>query len=288
MQLGVTFPQIEIGADPAVVRDYARAAEEAGYDFLTVYDHVLGADVANRPGWTGSYNAEDQFHAPFVLFGYLAAVAPRLALATGVLVLPQRQTALVAKQAAEVDILTGGRFRLGVGIGWNQVEYEALGENFRNRARRMEEQIEVLRLLWTEPVVDFHGRYHDISEAGIKPLPVQRPIPIWMGGKAEPALERIGRLGDGWMTQTWLDDELRAAIGRVRDYAEQAGRPRDAVQIEARLSLNMVPEAEWRDEVERWREFGAAYLAVNTMRAGLDSPQAHIDAIRRFMEVAGR
>ncbi|MGH2560997.1 MAG: LLM class F420-dependent oxidoreductase [Thermomicrobiales bacterium] len=285
MQIGVTFPQLEIGPDPAVLREYAQTAEGLGYDFLTIYDHVLGADTTNRPGWSGAYAAGDQFHEPFVLFGWLAAVAPKLALATGVVVLPQRQTALVAKQAAEVDVLTGGRLRLGVGIGWNEVEFEALNETFRNRARRYEEQIELLRRLWTEPVVDYHGRYHNVTEAGLNPLPIQRPIPIWMGGRAEAALERIGRLADGWMTQTQLDDNLRGMIERVRGYAESAARPRDAVQIEARVSLNAAPASEWRTIVDEWRTLGASHLAVNTMRAGLDSPQAHIDAIRRFWEV---
>jgi probable F420-dependent oxidoreductase len=284
MQIGVTFPQLEIGPDPAVVREYAQTAEGLGYDFLTIYDHVLGADTTNRPGWSGAYQATDQFHEPFVLFGWLAGVAPKLALATGVIVLPQRQTALVAKQAAEIDILTGGRFRLGVGIGWNEVEFEALNEHFRNRARRYEEQIELLRKLWTEPVVTYHGRYHHISEAGLNPLPVQQPIPIWMGGRAEAALERMGRLADGWMTQTPLDDTLRGMIERVRGYAEAAGRPRDAIQIEARVSINAAPESDWPRIVEDWRQLGASHLAVNTMRAGLESPRDHIDVIRRFWE----
>ncbi|MGH2535272.1 MAG: LLM class F420-dependent oxidoreductase [Thermomicrobiales bacterium] len=285
MQIGVTFPQLEIGPDPAVLREYARTAEGLGYDFLTIYDHVLGADTTNRPGWGGAYAADDQFHEPFVLFGWLAAVAPKLALATGVIVLPQRQTALVAKQAAEIDILNGGRLRLGVGIGWNEVEFEALNENFRNRARRYEEQVDLLRRLWTEPVVTFDGRYHQVKEAGLNPLPIQRPIPIWMGGRAEAALERIGRLADGWMTQTPLDDNLRGMIERVRGYAGAAGRSPDAVQIEARVSLNAAPESDWRGIVEEWRALGASHLAVNTMRAGLDSPRAHIDAIRHFWEV---
>jgi probable F420-dependent oxidoreductase len=183
VQVGVVFPQTEIGADPAGVRAFAQAAEELGYQHLLAYDHVLGADVSARPDWAGPYTAEHQFHEILVLFGYLAGVAPGLELVTGVLVLPQRQTALVAKQAAEIDILTGGRFRLGVGLGWNFVEFEALGEEFRNRGRRAEEQIEVLRRLWTEPVVTFDGEYHRIPAAGINPLPIQRPIPIEAGSR---------------------------------------------------------------------------------------------------------
>jgi probable F420-dependent oxidoreductase len=180
MRLGVTFPQTEIGDDPDDIVDFVRAAEAGGFTFLMPYDHVLGAGLAHRPDWRGPYNAETPFHEVFVLFGFLAAIT-RLELVSGVLVLPQRQTALVAKQAAEVDVLTRGRFRLGVGIGWNEVEYQALGEGFRDRARRYEEQIEVLRLLWTNDVVTFKGRYHEIDEAGILPRPVQQPIPIWMG-----------------------------------------------------------------------------------------------------------
>jgi probable F420-dependent oxidoreductase len=282
MRLGVTFPQLEIGPDPGIVREYVQTAESIGFDFLTIYDHVLGAGTTNRPDWKGTYSAADQFHEPFVLLGYLAAVAPKLELATGVIVLPQRQTALVAKQAAEIDILTGGRFRLGVGIGWNEVEFEALGEPFRNRARRFEEQIDLLRKLWSEPVITYDGKYHKINEAGLNPLPVQRPIPIWLGGRADAALERVGRLADGWMSQTRLDESLYAMIDRVKDYAAAAGRDRDAVKIEARLSLNAVPEEEWRKEVDRWREVGATHLSVNTMRAGLTSPQDHIAAIQHL------
>ena len=282
MQLGVTFPQLEIGTDPAVIRDYAQTAQDLGYDYLLAYDHVLGADPAHRPGWQ-RYTHKDQFHEPFVLYGFLAGVAPRLSLVTGVIVLPQRQTALVAKQSAEADILTSGRFRLGDGIGWNEVEFEALGMSFTDRARRFEEQIEVLRLLWTHPVVTFEGKYHRITEAGINPLPVQRPIPIWMGGMAEPVLKRVARLADGWLPLGRINDEQRGRITRLRQYVVEAGRPENAVGIDARLDLRAVPETEWREEVAWWREAGATHLSVNTMGAGLATPRDHIVAIERFM-----
>ncbi len=213
MQLGAVFPQTEIGADPAAVRDFAQAAEAMGYEHLLVFDHVLGADPSKRESWDRPYSHTDMFHEPFVLFGYLAAFTETIQMTTGILILPQRQTALVAKQAAAVDVLTGGRLRLGVGIGWNDVEYEALGENFANRGRRSEEQIELMRLLWTQDVVDFQGRYHKVTHAGINPLPVQRPIPIWFGGGAPKVVERIGRLGDGWFPQFQPDSAGQEQIG---------------------------------------------------------------------------
>src|SRR5436309_13045629 len=216
MHLGVTFPQNEIGADPVAIRDYAQAAEALGYGHLIVYDHVLGADPTGRPNWQG-YTYKDMFHEPFVLFGYLAALT-QLELVTAVLVLPQRQTALVAKQAAEVDVLTGGKLRLGVGVGWNPVEYEALGMDFHTRGRAIEEQIEVLRLLWSQEVVSYKGKFHTITEAGLNPLPVRRSIPIWTGGSTDVVLQRIARIGDGWFPQGRPDEQMRASIERLRGY----------------------------------------------------------------------
>jgi probable F420-dependent oxidoreductase len=286
MHLGVVFPQLEIGADPAAIRDYAQAAESLGYGHLLVYDHVLGADIRHYPGWNGPYNHQDMFHEPFVLFGYLAAVTQRLQLVTGVIILGQRQTALVAKQAAEVDVLSGGRLRLGVGIGWNAVEYEALGENFRNRGRRCEEQIAVLRALWTQEVVDFEGRWHRIRHAGINPLPIQRPIPIWLGGRVEAVIQRAARLADGWFPQFRPDRTAQETLARLQQYARGAGRDPASIGIEARISIAGRTPEDWAQEAEAWKKLGATHLSVNTMGAGLPSPQAHIDAIRQFYEVA--
>lgn len=196
MKIGVIFPQTEIGTDPIAIRDYAAAAEEAGYDHLVAYDHVIGANPASRPGWKPPYDHRNIFHEPFVLFGFLAAVTMRVELVTGIVILPQRQTVLVAKQAAAVDVLSRGRLRLGIGIGWNPVEYEALGENFHNRGRRSEEQVALLRLLWGGELVNFEGKWHKISDAGINPLPIRRSIPIWFGGNSEPVLKRVGQIGD--------------------------------------------------------------------------------------------
>ncbi len=282
MLTGVVFPQTEISGDPTMVRDYAQAAEQLGYSHILAYDHVLGASIKNRPDWRGPYTSETMFHEPFVLFGYLAGITQRVQLVTGVIILPQRQTALVAKQAAEVDVLSGGRLRLGVGIGWNEVEYEGLNENFRNRARRFEEQIEVLRLLWTEPVVDFHGQHHNITEAGLNPLPVQRPIPLWIGANAEAAVERAGRIADGWFPQVPPDERGRALVEKLRTAAEQAGRDPNSVGIEARVNLRYGDAGDWRRFYEGWRELGATHIGVNTMGMGLTSPDEHIRMIERF------
>jgi probable F420-dependent oxidoreductase len=283
VKLGAVFPQTEIGPDPGAVREYAHAVQELGYDHLLAYDHVLGADVAHRPGWSGPYTSEDQFHEIMVLFGYLAAAVPGLELAAAVLVLPQRQTALAAKQAAEVDLLTGGRFRLGVGLGWNFVEFEALGESFRDRGRRVEEQIEVMRRLWTEPIVDFEGRWHSIPRAGIKPLPVQRPIPVWIGGSAEQAIRRAARIADGFFPQRPLEGGWEATLDRFRGWAAEAGRDPETIGIEWRIDVSGGSPDEWRAEAEERKRLGATHLSVTTTRGGLDV-EGHIGRIRDAFE----
>lgn len=285
MKLGAVFPQTEIGRDPGAIRAFAETAEGLGYHHLLVFDHVLGADIRERPGWRGAYNHTHQFHEPFTLFGYLAACTKRLQFVTGVLVLPQRQTALVAKQAAEVDVLTGGRLRLGVGIGWNEVEYEALGSNFHDRGARSEEQIALLRELWTKEVVDFKGKWHRVSAAGINPLPVQRPIPLWIGGHADAVMRRAARIADGVIfSSNDPPDERRVdKLMRLRQYAREAGRDPASLGVDARANLRDGPERAQR-EAERWRELGATHLTVNTMNAGLKTPQEHMEAVRRFQE----
>ena len=283
MKLGVVFPQTEIGPDPGAVRELAHAVQELGYDHLLVYDHVLGADVTERPDWAGPYTSEHEFHEIMVLFGYLAGVVPGLELVGAVLVLPQRQTALAAKQAAEVDLLTGGRFRLGVGLGWNFVEFEALGENFRDRGRRVEEQIEVMRRLWTEPIVDFDGRWHTIPRAGINPLPVQRPIPVWIGGSAEQAIRRAARIADGFFPQRPLEGGWETTMESFRRWAEKAGRDPETIGIEWRIDVAGGTPDEWRAEAEERKRLGATHLAVTTTRGGLDV-DGHIARIRDAFE----
>ena len=286
MRLGVIFPQNEIGPRKEDVRSFVEAVEALGYKHLAIYDHVLGADISDRPNWRGPYTSETEFHEVLVLFGYCAAITRSLELVTSILILPQRQTALVAKQAAEIDLLSGGRLRLGVGLGWNEVEYESLGENFHNRGRRIEEQIEVLRKLWTEPVVTFHGQWHHIEAAGIQPLPVQRPIPIWMGAASEPAIRRAARLSDGWFPQFGADERGQQEVDRFRTFVREAGRDPDSVPIEARIHYADGDAQRWKRELEIWKKRDAKYVSVVTMKAGLDSPEQQISGIGRFMDAA--
>jgi len=243
---------------------------------------VLGADTSVRPNWTGPYTAETNFHEPFVLFGYLAGITKTIELVTGIIILPQRQTALVAKQAAEVDVLSGGRLRLGIGIGWNDVEYEALNEDFHNRGKRSEEQVAVLRELWTKPVVTFESEWHHINAAGLKPLPVQRPIPIYFGGgRTDGVLRRIAKLGDGWMPQARPDDEGRALVEKFRTFVAEAGRDPADVGLDARVSvLDGMDVA--LSNAEKWDDMGACYVGVNTMKAGFTSLDQHLNALREF------
>ena len=286
MKYGVVFPQTEYGNDPQAIKDYAQTAEGLGYDYLLVYDHVLGAHPDRLPGLTGPYTDAHPFHEPMVLFGFLAAATTHLELVTGILILPQRQTALVAKQTAAVDVLSGGRLRLGIGIGWNYVEYDALGKNFRTRGRQVEEQIEVLRKLWTQPLVTHQTDDHNIDNAGILPLPVQQPIPIWFGGVAEPVLERAARLGDGWMPAGRLpDDEMRGHLERLHGYLSDNGRNPQSFGIDPWISILDLSQDVWRQRVEAWRELGASHVAIDTMRAGFKTPQEHMHAIRSFRDV---
>ena len=287
MQIGVVFPQLEIGNDPVAIRDYAQAAESLGYDHLLVYDHVLGANRETHEWLRGPYRHPDTFHEPFVLFGYLAGLTQKIELVTGILILPQRQTALVAKQAAEVDVLSKGRLRLGIGIGWNSVEYEALNEDFTNRGRRSEEQIEVMRALWTNDLVTFKGRWHTITDAGINPLPVQRPIPIWFGGYDDRVLRRIGRIGDGWIIAgggNTPTQKTTSAVERVKGYTQDAGRDPSAMGFEKVIGYGDATVDKGIDTVREWEDAGVTHLSLNTMNSGLATPSHHITAIRRFRE----
>lgn len=286
VRVGVVYPHQEIGDDPGRIAAFAQAAEDLGYAHIVAYDHVIGAHPAGRPAWwKGAYTDRDAFHEPMVLFGYLAAVTKKIELAFGIIILPQRQTVLVAKQAATLDVLSRGRVRLGVAIGWNHVEYEALGMSWRDRAKRIEEQIEVLRLLWTQDLVDYTGRWHRIDRAGIRPLPVQRPIPIWMGADEEVAVKRVARLADGWFSHLAPNDEGRAALERFRGYVREFGRDPAHVGVEGRVAATGSPD-DWARKAEIFRDMGMSHLELRTGWSKLTDLDAHIEAMRRFRELA--
>jgi probable F420-dependent oxidoreductase len=286
VNIGVVFPQTELGADAGAVRAYAQRVEELGYSHVLAYDHVLGADPAVHQGWSGPYNLHTTFHEPMVMFGYMAALTS-LEMVTGIIILPQRQTALVAKQAAEVDLLTGGKFRLGVGLGWNAVEYEALGKSFSDRGRRLTEQVMLLRRLWTEESVTFEGRDETVTGAGLRPLPVQRPIPIWFGAQSERAYARAGRLADGWFPQVPPGPRLDEARSIVEQAAAQAGRDPARIGMEGRVSWGDGGAEKLVDHVGRWRDAGASHVSVNTMGAGLGSVDGHLAALATAAEALG-
>jgi len=275
MRIGVVFPQIEIGGDAGAVRAYAEQVEQLGFTHVIAYDHVLGADPAVHAPWRGPYDLHSTFHEPMVLFGYLAGLTS-LELVTSIIILPQRQTALVAKQAAEVDLLTGGRFRCGVGLGWNTVEYEALGKDFSNRGHRIEEQVALMRRLWTEESVTFAGQYERVTAAGLAPLPVQRPIPVWFGAQSPRAYERAGRLADGWLPQVPPGPEFDEARAIVEGAAIKAGRDPSSLGVESRVRWTSEGTPKLVEQVSQWRAAGATHVAIDTMRAGLGSVDGHL------------
>lgn len=297
MDFGAVFPTTQIGDDPAAIRDFAQTAEELGYRRLLVYDHVLGVEHANRqPALTGPYTQDDAFHEPMVLLGFLAACTSVIELEIAVLVLPQRQAALVAKQTTEIDVLSGGRLLVAVGTGWNRIEYESLGVPFDGRGRRLDEQVEVLRALWREPVVDYTGEFHRIDRAGLRPRPVRRDIPLLFGGGSEPALRRAARIGDGFVFGS-AGERTHVRARRLRELLAEHGREATQYPMEAMIDYSQGPGI-WLDEVPRWADLDGDVLSVRTMSTGaahhgvpaleLDSPAAHIDALRIFAaEVRG-
>jgi len=286
MRIGVVFPQTELGGDVGAVRAYGQAAEALGYTHILAYDHVVGADPAVHAGWTGPYDINTTFHEPFVMFGFLAGITS-IELVTGVIILPQRQTALVAKQAVEVDLLTGGKFRLGVGVGWNHVEYEALGKSFDDRGRRMSDQIALLRRLFTEQTVTSEGAYETVRGAGLSPMPVQRPIPIWIGGSSAAAYKRIGRLADGWFPLMRPGPDLDTALEVITEAARAAGRDPAAIGMEGRAAWKAEDPDQVARQATRWREAGASHLTIDTMRAGLSTVDDHIAALASAAELIG-
>lgn len=293
MQLGALIPLTDIGADPATVREYAQTTERLGYDFIEVGDHVLGVNVASRPNWEeGRATSASVFHDPFVLFGFLAGCTMKLGFATGVLILPQRQTVLVAKQAASLDVLCGTRFRLGIGVGLNEVEFVGLNENFHNRGRRSEEQMQVMLKLWAEQHVNFKGRWHTIEDAGINPLPLKRRVPIWNGGHHELTLPRVAKWGDGWITNAYPPNETALpTFERLRSLVRAEGRDPASVGIEVWVSCGAGTATDWRREAAFWKQAGATHLTLSTTfnrrhhrRIEGRTLTDHLAALRRYRE----
>ena len=282
MEISALYPTRDIGTDPARIRDWAQATEDLGFSHIEVPDHVFGATARN--GWTPRYNEQDPFHETFVTLGYLAAVTRTIRLTSGVLILPQRQTGLVAKQAAEVDVLCEGRLRLGVGVGWNFVEYQALGTDWKTRGARQAEQIEVLKRLWTEDLVTFKGRFHDLYEVNITPPPVQRPIPIWFGGDSEPVIRRAARYGDGWMPILTPDEQAESKLAMLREHLTAFGRDPEDFGIEGWLRMYEADPDQWTAGVEGWRRLGADIVMLYPMYRTPDLDD-QIETLRKFKEI---
>lgn len=293
MKLGVNFPQNVIGGNPTIVRDFAQTAEGLGYSHIVAYDHVLGINRAAYPVWSGPYTSKDLFHDPFTLFSYIAGITERIELSPQIVILPQRQAVLVAKQAASLDVLSGGRLRLGIGIGWNKIEYIALGENFHDRGKRSEEQIAVMRALWAEPHVVFEGEHHTIPNAGINPLPAQ-PLEIWIGGGADATYDRIGRIGDGWLNIYVSPDRVQTALDKIQVSARKAGRDPGEIGLECWTGMGSGSAEDWRAELETWRDLGATHITLNTIfnRGHIKAIEGahvatHLKAIETYMAAVG-
>jgi len=284
MEFGAVFPHNEIGTDPGAIRAFAQGVEALGATHLLIYDHVLGADPARPGGWRGPYDKDVAFHEPFTTFGFLAGVTERIDLVTTVLILPQRQTALVAKQAAEVAILSNDRFRLGIGTGWNKIEYEALNEDFATRGKRQAEQVTLLRRLWSEESFTFEGEFHTVDAAGINPRPV-RPIPIWFGGSAPALLKRCVRFGDGWIPLMGANDAAKACIETIRESREAAGLSMDGFGIQAQAQYQGGNPERWSGHAEKWRELGCTHLAIATHNAGETDVDGHLARVEEYLRV---
>jgi len=284
MKIGIVFPQIEFGNDTEAIRAYAQTAEDLGYSHILAYDHILGANPDRPEPWQGPYTYKDPFHEPFLLFSYMAALTQTIKFVTGILILPQRETALVAKQAAELDVLSNGRFRLGVGNGWNKVEYIGQNQDFHTRGKRIEEQVDVLRQLWQNDLITYKGQYHHIPDAGLNPLPIQQPIPIWFGGHADAVLKRIGRIGDGWFPNYKTARDAQPSLDKLDEYLAENGRSRANIGIEPRIHYGDGNPDTWKKSLADWQTVGATHITLNTMYLGFDTPAKHIQAMRHFAE----
>lgn len=286
MQIGAVFPHNEIGTDPGAIKAFAQGVESLGISHLLIYDHVLGADPDREGGFRGPYDKDVAFHEPFTTFAFIAAVTEKLEMITTVMILPQRQTVLAAKQAAEVALLSNNRFRLGVGVGWNEVEYVGLNETFTNRGRRQAEQVEVMRKLWSEDSLDYTGDYHRIDKASINPRPSQ-PIPVWFGGSAPALLDRVARLGDGWIPLMGANDKAQACIDTIKATREAAGLSFDNFGIQAQAQYAGGSPERWQKHAQAWQDMGCTHIAIATHNAGPTDVDGHLSRIREYQDAIG-
>ncbi|MEO1165702.1 MAG: LLM class F420-dependent oxidoreductase, partial [Chloroflexota bacterium] len=276
--------QYEVSSDVDNIRTFMTEVEAMGYDFVLAYDHVLGANPERDTEWKGPYTYETQFHEIFSLFSYASAITTQLEFATGIVILPQRQTALVAKQAAQIDLFSIGRMRLGIGVGWNQVELEGMGEDFSTRGRRSAEQVEVLKLLWQNELVTFKGEFHHLDDVGINPLPIQRPIPVWFGGGADAVLKRMAKLGDGWMPGGMGFDRAKPRLEKLHRFLEDEGRDPANFGIDPFIPLYRMDESEHLDYVHQWQALGATHASILTMHGGNITVSQHLSALETFIK----
>ena len=283
MQTGAVFPHNEIGTDPGAIKAYAQGVEAMGITHLLIYDHVLGADPDREGGFRGPYDKDVAFHEPFTTFAFIAGVTDKIDLITTVMILPQRQTVLAAKQAAEVALLSNNRFKLGIGVGWNELEYVGLNETFNNRGRRQEEQVDVMRKLWSEDSLDYTGEYHRIDKASINPRP-SKTIPIWFGGSAPALLDRVARLGDGWIPLMGANDKAKACIDTIKRTRKAAGLSFDNFGIQAQAQYAGGSPERWRKHAEAWREMGCTHLAIATHNAGPTNVDGHLARIGEYQQ----
>jgi probable F420-dependent oxidoreductase len=283
-QYGAIFPQTEIGSDVGLIREWVQTAEDLGYDYIELYDHVLGADPERDFPWNGPYTDQHPFHEVMVTIGYMAALTTRIHFLTGILILPQRNTVVAAKQAAQLDVLSGGRLRVGVGVGWNHVEMEGIGYTFENRGQRVNEQIEVLQALWTDPIVKFDGKFHHIDRAGLNPMPAQQPIPIWFGGESAPMVRRMAKYGAGWVGHVRDPrKEGKQFVETLRTEIAKAGRDPAAFGFDIPIKMTQSAQETWKPYIDGWNGLGATHFAVHTMNGGL-TPRQHIEALKDFRQ----
>ena len=282
MEIGAVFPHNEIGTDPQAIKDYAQGVEELGVTHLLIYDHVLGADRDRPGGFEGPYDKDVAFHEPFTTFAFIAAVTKKLDMITTVMILPQRQTVLVAKQVAELAILSNNRFTLGIGVGWNAVEYTGLNENFKNRGKRQEEQVELMRLLWESEVLEYKGDYHHIDKASINPRP-SKSVPIWFGGGAPQLIERCADLGDGWIPLMGPNEAARKTLAAIKEKRKSKGLDWDNFGVQAQAQYAGGDAERWNKHAEKWRNLGASHLAIATHNAEPTNVDGHLGRIKEYL-----